>query len=59
LVNAGITILTVAEFFSEKDMDGGQSPELLGKATGYRVAELSGGRILLTQVIGWRSILIG
>ena len=44
LVNAGIKILTVAEFFSEKDMDGGQSPELAGKA------RLSGG-----GVIGWRA----
>jgi hypothetical protein len=32
LVNAGIKILAVAEFFSEKDMDGGKSPEFAGKA---------------------------
>ena len=52
------SVTNYAEFCSEKDMDGGQSPELAGKA------RLSGGgvigwRILVTQVIGWRSILIG
>ena len=32
LVNAGIKIMAVAEFFPEKDMNGGKSPELAGKA---------------------------
>ena len=55
LVNAGIKILAVAEFFPEKDINGGKSPELAGKA------RVPGGgcwwRVLVENHFGWLKLV--